>query len=654
MLLILPGALTILLAFNSGGYFPGTTAVACLIVATALIVRLILANDPLAGLTRLLAVAVGALMLYGVWILFSADWSHSSSRALLEFNRVLLYALALVLFASIPHSPERLRRIVWSLAIGFTLVCAAGLLTRTLPDVFTISTPVQNERLSYPIGYWNALGMMAALGIVLCLHLASSERESAVARVLGAAALPVLAATLLFTFSRGPIAAAVAGVLAYAVIARPRALVYGLLAAVLPTALALVAAYRADLLASKHPTTAAAAAQGHGVARTVAICVVLAAVLRVVLLWLEQRLAGMRLPAATKRRVVAAGAAVVLLAGAFVVLGTDASTRLEAQAKRFTRSDVGQTGDYRDRLTDPGINRLDLWRIDLDGFKDQPLRGHGAGTFALQWARERPTETISEEGHSLYLEVLGELGAVGIVLLVAALLALLSGVIRRVRDVNRPLYGAVLVTAVMWALAAGIDWFWEVPAVTLWLFALVGQAGAAAPAWAPADAEREPERLGPRPQTRALLAAGCLALTTTPALVAVSQARLTQSVKAYQAGDCARANEKALASINVLGNRPEPFEVIGYCDIRSGFTRDAERAMQGAANRDPANWQYHYGLALVRAAAGRDPRSEVSVALRLNPKEPRVRDAVARFRTKDPRAWQAAVRAIGLPAPTGA
>jgi hypothetical protein len=411
----------------------------------------------------------------------------------------------------------------------------------------------------------------------------------------------------------------------------------------------MVAAYRADLLASRHPTTPAAVAQGHDVALIVALCVVAAVMVRAALLWLDPRLARVRLEPATKRRLLAAGTAIVVVAGIYTLAGTDLTTSLEAQAKRFTRSDVAQTGDQRDRLTNPGINRLDHWNIDLNGFNAQPLRGQGAGTFALLWNRQRPTDSNSQEGHSLYLETMGELGLVGIVMLAAALLALLWGVVRRVRGPNRPLYAAVLVAALVWALHAGIDWDWEVPAITLWLFALAGQAGAAAPAWTPASGESPGSVRATRPLIRALLVAGCLALAVTPTLVAISQARLTQSVKAYRSGNCARAKERALASIDALGNRPEPFGVIGYCDLQSGSIREAENAMRAAAKRDPANWEYRYGLAIVRATAGRDPRRDARAALRLNPNEARARDLVARLRTStNPRAWRAAVRQLGL------
>ncbi len=58
---------------------------------------------------------------------------------------------------------------------------------------------VSNERLSYPVTYWNTLGLLAALGIVLAFHLSCSLSERRVVRVLAAGVLPLLAVTLFFT-----------------------------------------------------------------------------------------------------------------------------------------------------------------------------------------------------------------------------------------------------------------------------------------------------------------------------------------------------------------------------------------------------------------------------------------------------------------------
>ncbi len=635
-LALLPGVLTIYVAFNSGGYFAGATSIAALAVALVLLLRAVAADRPLAGLSPPVAVAAAALMLLAAWQLLSAQWSDSPSRALLDFNRTVLYLLVLLLFGSITRSTAHVRRILWGVAGAATVVCAAGFLTRALPDVFAIAPTAQAERLGYPIGYWNALGLLAALGIVLCIHLTSSEREPLLARVSGAAALPLLSATLLFTFSRGPLAALVVGAVAYALIARPRALLSGLLAAGPPTAVAVLFAYRADLLASKEPTTAAAAAQGHEVALAVLVCGVAAAVLRRLLLALDVRLVNVLLEARAKRRLGFGSAAVAALAAAGLLIGTD----IGAQSERFTRSEVRQTGDNRDRLTDPGINRLETWKVALDAFGDSPVKGQGAGTYALRWDLERPIYSDREEAHSLYLETLGELGLVGLLLLAAALLSLLAGVGARARGPDRALYGAVLAAGIMWALQAGIDWEWEIPAVTLWLFALGGSAAAASDR---PDGGQPPAAA----RTRVLMALGCVCLAATPAVVAASQARLAESVRAYEAGDCFTAVERANASVGALGSRPEPFEVIGYCSARLGQGAESEAAMIAAIDRDPRNWEYRYGLALVRAAAGRDPRAASREALELNPREPRAQEAAEAFaRAADAREWRLAAGQI--------
>src|SRR5204863_9356404 len=72
--------------------------------------------------------------------------------------------------------------------------------------------------------------------------------------------------------------------------------------------------------------------------------------------------------------------------------------------------------------------------------------------------------------HSLYLETLGELGIVGFVLLVGALaaaVALGARRLARVRDAERTLIAALLGAATAYLIGAGIDWMWELTAVTL-------------------------------------------------------------------------------------------------------------------------------------------------------------------------------------------
>src|SRR5207302_1034840 len=66
------------------------------------------------------------------------------------------------------------------------------------------------------------------------------------------------------------------------------------------------------------------------------------------------------------------------------------------------------------RLTQVSSNRYDYWRLGLRAFRRHPLDGLGSGGFRVFWLRERPiTETV-QEVHSLELEMVAELGLVGL------------------------------------------------------------------------------------------------------------------------------------------------------------------------------------------------------------------------------------------------
>ncbi len=169
--------------------------------------------------------------------------------------------------------------------------------------------------------YWNALGMMAAGAALLCFHLTADEREPLVSRSLAAAALPVLLATLLFTFSRGAIAAGLIGLAIYLVMGRPRGLVGALLATSLPVAVTLKKAYDADLVQSESFAAPAAVDQGHEVALVVIGAAVVAGIARLALAPLDRRIGPPAAPAAgrgVKFGGVAAALAVVIVALAAV------------------------------------------------------------------------------------------------------------------------------------------------------------------------------------------------------------------------------------------------------------------------------------------------------------------------------------------------
>jgi hypothetical protein len=632
--------------FASGGFLPGPVALAATVLAVVLVVRLTAGARAWGAVSGGYVAGAAALALFAGWALLSGTWSDAPARALVEYDRALLYLLGFVVVGSLGRTPQRLRWALRGLAFAAFAVCLCALVTRLAPDVWAISPEVSVDRLSYPLGYWNALGLLAAIGIVVAFALTCDDREHPVVRVLGAVALPVLGPVLLLTFSRGSIAAGAAGVLVLLVAGRPRALATGALVAVPAVAVAVMSAYGADLLASEDPTTAAAAAQGHHVALVVAVCALLAGAARAALLPVDRRLTALRAPAVLRRPAVRAAIAAGLAAAVVLVaLAAGAPDKVQRQYDRFVQGDRishATTADIRNRLTNPGNNgRIDQWRVALDAFSAERLHGRGAGTYALDWDRDRPEAYQVEDAHSLYVEVLGELGVVGFLLVVAALLLVLGGFAARSRGPDRVVGAALLGAGVAWALHAGVDWDWEMPAITFWLFAVGGLALAA-----PADAQAG--RAVP-PLGRIVLALGCLVLALVPARLYLSEGPLRDSARAFARGDCATAVDRALDSTSALGVRPEPFVLLGYCDVRLGQSELAVRALTNAVRKDPGNWEGHYGLALVRAAAGRDPRAELRIAQRLNPLEPLVFRAQRLLATNDPQAWKRRALTARLP-----
>jgi O-antigen ligase len=643
LLLCLPALLTAYFAFTGGGFFAGSTGVAAVLVWVGLGLRMVAAERPTEGISWRLAAVAGALALLTVWTLVSTAWSDSAARGLIEFDRALLYLGVLLLFGSLPRRPGQIEWALRALLLAFAAVGAVALTSRVLPEVLTTSNDIAAERLSYPLTYWNGLGLLLGLGAILALHFASSEREPAWMRVLGAGAAPVLASGLYFTLSRGAIAVTIVGAVGYLLLARPRGAPAGLLAVLPACTLAVVAGYHADLLSTNTPTSAAAVAQGKDAALVIGLSVVLALVVRSAGLMLDRRLGSVRVTPRARRAAWAGVAAAALLALAVAWLALDLGDRIQSQYDGFVSGTSVKTGgDVRSRLTEPGNNgRLDHWRVALDAFEKEPFLGTGAGTYGITWARDRPITLKVEDAHSLYIELLSELGLPGLFLALVAIVLVLLGFGRAVRGPDRHLHAALFAAGGAWAVHAGIDWDWEMPAVTVWFWAFGGMALAAPAA--------EVARAAPANLMRVVVAIACLVLAVTPALMAVSQARLNDAVTAFKRGDCNTAINAALGSLKAMPSRPQPFEVLGFCDSKLGEHGLAAGAMRSGLDRDPDNWELYYGLALVRANAELDPRSAARRALRLNPRGELPRRAVRSFATQDPQKWKRRAQRARLP-----
>ncbi len=636
-LLALAPSVVVYLSFSAGGYFPSGPGFVAIVLTGALVLRTTLAQRPFEGFSRALAVPLASLALYAAWQLTSTLWAHATARALDSYDRTLLYMLALTLFGSIRCTHRRLSWLVRVVFAGMALVCLVGLVSRVLPHVWPTANSFYDSRLNYPLTYWNAEGMLAAMALILGLHLTADRGEHASVRVLAAAVLPGIAAALLLTFSRGALGAAAIGLLAYCVLTRLSTLPTALLAVVPASAIALRSAWDATLLATNRATTPAAVAQGRHVAVVVGACMLGAGLLRGALLVVDRRLAKHSLvqtpPSRSVRVAVGAAAGALVLA---VALALGAFGLAHRQYDKFVHSNSeAHAAQTRERLSDVTNNgRLSLWKTAVRIYDTQKLHGTGAGTYQLQYTRYRTEQSYVVDAHSLYLQSLAELGIVGFVLILVVVLSILGGLAARIRGPGRELYAALFAMTLAWAIHQAFDWDWQMPAVTLGVFILAGLALAR-----PRDGK---VGLSGLPMARTFVALGWLVLAVAPLLVSTSYARLHRAAQELDRGDCITARHEALSSLSLSARRPQAYVIVGVCDLEQGFAQAAVPAMTQATMLEPRSWEDAFWLAVARAGAGVDPHDAIRRAITLNPLEHGLRNAALRLSSDNPRQWELA------------
>lgn len=118
-------------------------------------------------------------------------------------------------------------------------------------------------------------------------------------------------------------------------------------------------------------------------------------------------------------------------------------------------------------LATPGFfgDRASYWSAARATAASHPLAGSGAGTFGVVHQHA----PYARDAHSLYLQAVSELGVPGLLLIVAFLALPLAVAIRR--GLTAPAAGLTV-----FLLHAGVDWDWQLPAVTLAALALAADA----------------------------------------------------------------------------------------------------------------------------------------------------------------------------------
>src|SRR5437764_6143173 len=445
-------------AFRTGGYSQDTQLLVGIVVFSML--ALVAVTAPWSPLPLGLPLAaLSALAGYGVWVGLSTGWARVLYRAVQDTDRVAMYCGAFALSLCVMRV-RAIRRLAGpTLLVGIVVVCVYSLAGRLLPHV--IHEEVGSLRLAQPLTYWNALGMFAGFGVLIAVGLAGDVRLSRNLRSIACAAAVPCGLTAFLTLSRGVGAAVLAGLVMLVVVRRRRTtLAAAGVAAGCIVALALVAIVFFPDIVTLSAGSSAQVSQG-------AVCLVVTLAATVAAGVVHARLSRARrargelpLAARTSGRIALAIVPVVLGIAIAVAGHGKEKTELPSTASRITRVETVR-GHY--------------WRVALHAWRRHPLAGIGSASFAVEWLRHRGRDQAALDAHSLYIETLAELGLVGAALLLGFIGTVAAGTARAVRRAPRDATVATAAAVLAaFAVHAGLDWDWEMPAVSLIPLILAG------------------------------------------------------------------------------------------------------------------------------------------------------------------------------------
>jgi hypothetical protein len=604
---------------------------------------------------------VGLLLAFTVLTALSVVWSVQPDDSWRDAGRMLAYSgvfAAAVVLARM--APERWPAILGGLALAAVIVCGFALLTKVFPG--KLAPAISYARLEQPYGYWNAIGLTAAMGVICCIWLGARRAGHALLSAMAYPAMGLLLLTLLLAYSRGALAALAIGLalwfsmvplrLRSAAVLIPGALGAGAVAAW---------AFSKHALSADNVPTAERAAAGHQLGALIVAMVVLLAVAGLAIGFLTGRQA----PSLTSRRNAGAALlAVIVLAvvgfgGALAHSHRGVTGSVSHAVDSLTNPNAKPPANTPDRLTAVASVRARYWKEALQVFDAHPVLGAGASSY--QTARQRfRAETLEvRHAHGFVVQTLADLGLVGLVLALGLLATWMAAAGRathpynrrwaswrswlRLREGGRPGWRrrpvpytperigmlSMLTLVVVFGAHSLIDWTWYVPgdacAALLcagWL-AGRGPLGATAAGQAPAAPDADGlARASSAPSNPVLARLESLGHLRVAVAVAVLVAALLAAWSQWQPQRSEDARQHALA---LLARDP----------------RAATDAAQTAVSRDPLSAEALMTLAYVQEVTGHPTlaRATLQRAVRLQPSSAKTWLALGRYDvSRDPRA----------------
>ncbi|HEY1236930.1 MAG TPA: O-antigen ligase family protein [Solirubrobacterales bacterium] len=525
---------------------------------------------PAAPIARPAAVAGICLAATAVLAALSIAWAADQGRAFEEAVRVSFY-LGLFALAACTASRAGIGEWLAGLTIGAAAVSVIALVGYLQPGLLTDSgNDIANAagRLSYPLGYWNAMAALFAVGAILLAH-AGVRAPTRPLRASGVALLPVVMLGAWLTDSRGGAVALVLGfaiLLATAPERSRQAIVLGV--GIAGAAILVGVGSGMDGLRNG---LADSAMRSDGDLMTVLV-VVVAGACGGAAWFLDGRRARLELSRPARLGLVA-------VVGGALVVGVIAADPV----KRF--DDFKQEPSGRAAATNADLSsngRWQFWTAAVDAYEGAPFAGIGAGEYEDYWARHASVLIFVRNAHSLPLQLAAELGTLGILLFIGFLAAVAVGGWAKLRA-GRASGGGVLVAVIAAAaVGAAIDWTWEIPAA----FAPAVFCAALLTASAPLPRlRRDGYWLGAATVAAAWVAMVC------GALVVLSEIELQRSRDAAAGNQISAGIARADQAKTVTPWSAEPYTQLALLEEQQGNIDEALHNLREAEQRDSQDWR---------------------------------------------------------------
>jgi O-Antigen ligase len=612
--LLVVGASIVGLTAAHGGYFPTSWGLSATLLLWVAGLWLVVSGRTDAG--RLDLLFLGLLVALTGWVGCSIVWSIVPAESVLELERtvVLLAGVAAVLVLARREDVPRLAGVVLAAITG---VCTYSLATRLFPERLGTYDPVAGYRLSDPLGYWNTLGVFAAMGALLAVGVVADGR-SRWSRAGAAGSLVVLVVTLYYTYSRGAwIALATGFAMQLAVSPRRLRTLAATAVVVAPVAIAVLLASRPYALTRVDVKLASSSAAGHRLAPELLALVAAAALLALVFDVAQGRVT---VPLRVRLSVgVVLVAAVVAGVAGFVIREGGPVTLARHGWSSFNADTSGGGNNLNERLFSfSGNGRASLWRAARDEYNDHRVTGGGAGTFERTWQARRDADFKVRDAHSLYVETLAELGPFGLALLGAFLLVPVAAALAVRRDLFVP---GVLGAYLAFVVHAGVDWDWELSGATLTALVIGSLAVVAA-------RHHEPRVLTGfvrAPAIGLVAALSCAMILAFLGSGALSRAQDAVASKSY-----ADAVDQANRARRLMPWSPWPLIARGDAELGVGDARAAKASYRHAISIDSGEWRSWLGLAF--STTGGERKRAYAHARSLYPRSAELDSAAARLK----------------------